>query len=81
MTEIKFLPAGRAARIVKGEAIDARALVRAQTTHLCLDSQFNFARLIVPIRIDIYDVPGRKSSRRNVGDLGFHKLSWRNLLE
>ncbi len=32
---------GRKNRYLKCEAIDARTLVRTQTTHLCLDSQFN----------------------------------------
>jgi hypothetical protein len=63
---------GRKNRYVKGEAIDARTLVRAQTTHLCLDSQFNLPGLIIPIGINIDNVPGRKSSRRDVGGLGFH---------
>jgi len=31
---------------------------------LCLDSQFNLSRLIIPIGISIYDVPCRKSSGR-----------------
>jgi hypothetical protein len=63
---------GRKNRYAKYETIDARTLVRTQTTHLCLDSQFNLPRLIIPIGINIYDVPGRKSSRRDVGDLTFH---------
>ena len=63
---------GRKNRYMKREAIDARTLVRTQTTHLCLDSQFNLPGLIIPIGINIYDVPGRKSSRRDVSDLSFH---------
>ena len=57
---------------MKGEAIDARILVRTQTTHLCLDSQLNLPGLIIPIGINIYDVPVRKSSRRDVTDLGLY---------
>jgi len=53
---------------MKREAIDTRTLVRTETTHLCLDSQFNLPGLIIPIGINIYDVPGRKPSRRDVGD-------------
>jgi hypothetical protein len=63
---------GRKNRYMKCETIDARTLVRTQTTHLCLDFQFSLPRLIIPIGINIYDVPGRKSSRRDVGDLSFH---------
>jgi hypothetical protein len=56
---------------MKREAIDTRTLVRTETTHLCLDSQFNLPGLIIPIGINIYDVPGDKPSRRDVGDLSF----------
>jgi hypothetical protein len=63
---------GRENRCMKGEAIDARTLVRTQTTHLCLDPQFNLSGFIIPIGINIYDVPRRKSSRRDVSDLRFH---------
>ena len=59
-------------RYMKREGIDARTLVRTQTIHLCLDSQFNLPGLIVPIGINIYDVPGRRSSRRDVSDLSFY---------
>ena len=59
-------------RYMKCEAIDARKLVRTYTTHFCLDSQFNLPGFIIPIGINIYDVPGRNSSRRDVGDLRFY---------
>jgi hypothetical protein len=65
-------------RYVKCEAIDARTLVRTQATHLCLDSQFNLPGLIIPIGINIRDAPGRKASRRDVGDLRFHNESCRS---
>src|SRR5215472_1571214 len=63
---------------MKSEAIDTRTLVRTQTTYLCLDSQFNLPRFIIPVGINIYDVPIRKSLRRDVGDLSFHNRSCRN---
>jgi hypothetical protein len=63
---------GRKNRYVKCEAINARTLVRTQATHLCLNSQFNLTGLIIPIGINIYDIPGRKSSRRDVTDLRLH---------
>ena len=63
---------------MKREAIDTRTLVRTETTHLCLDSQFNLPGLIIPIGINIYNVPGGKPSRRDVGDLSFHNRSCRN---
>ena len=62
---------GRKNRYMKREGIDARTLVRTRTIHLCLDSQFNLPGLIIPIGIHIHDVPGRQSSRRDVGDLSF----------
>ena len=63
---------GRKNRHMKCEAINARNLVRTRTIHLCLDSQFNLPGLIIPIGININDVPGRKSSRRDVSDLRLH---------
>jgi hypothetical protein len=59
-------------RCMKCKAINARTLIRTRTTHLCLDSQFNLAGFIIPIGIDIYDIPGRKSRRGDVSDLRLH---------
>jgi hypothetical protein len=64
---------GRKNRYMKREGIDARTLVRTRTIHLRLDSQFNLPGLIIPIGINIYNVPGRRSSRRDVSDLSFHE--------
>ena len=57
---------------MKCEAIDARTLIQTRTTHLCLDPQFNLPGLIIPIGIDIDDVPVCKSSLRDVTDLRLH---------
>jgi hypothetical protein len=59
-------------RYMKCEAADARTLVRTQRIHLRLDSQFNLPGFIVPIGINIYDVPGRNSSLGDVSDLSFY---------
>jgi len=40
-------------RHVKCEAIDSDILVRTYAIYLCLDSQFNLSRLIIPIGIRI----------------------------
>jgi hypothetical protein len=69
---------GRKNRYVECDAIDSRSLVRTGTTHLCLDSQFNLPGLIIPIGINIYDVPRRESSRHNVTDLCLGDRSCRN---
>ena len=38
---------------VKCEAVDSHTLVGTQAIHLCLDSQFNLSKLIIPISIGI----------------------------